>query len=968
MLFSFDVKYLLTSLQKYGKTKLHEKNCGFSVCFFCVLLLMFLASKVFFTRKKKGIDRTMKFYLEGAEQVLADVKSSEQGLSSAEAQKRLEKNGKNKLKEAEKDSLFKKFINSLADPMIIMLLVAAAIQAAVAVIEAGGKPGIRDFADVLVILVVVIINTIMGLVQESKAEAAMDALMQMTAATSKVLRDGKVEILKSEDLVTGDVILLEAGDAVPADCRILESHSMKVEEAALTGESVPVTKMVDVLMLKDKNSDVALGDRKNMLYSGSTVVYGRGKAVVTDTGMNTEMGKIADALNAAEKEETPLQKKMGELSHFLTKLVIGISVLVFVVGVVEAMVIHGSFEWSFLGETALDTFIAAIALAVAAIPEGLPAVVTIILSIGVTAMSKRQALIRKLTAVETLGCTQIICSDKTGTLTQNKMTVVDHYGDDEELLASAMALCCDAEIDKDGKVTGEPTEAALVAYAYSLKMSKNDLLAKAPRIGEAPFDSGRKMMSTVHKTENGIVQYTKGAPDEILKKCAYALVNGNKVPMSDDIIKKVAVENKRMADKALRVLACACKTYSSAPSDYSPENLENDLVFIGLTGMIDPVRPEVKAAIEECRQAGIRPVMITGDHKDTAVAIGRELGIITNASEAIMGAELDKFSDEELKEEVVKYSVYARVQPEHKTRIVKAWKARGMVTAMTGDGVNDAPSIKSADIGIGMGITGTDVTKGVSDMVLADDNFATIVNAVEEGRKIYDNVLKVLQFQLSTNLSEVIIMFVASVLNFTILSPVHLLWINMVTDSLPGLALGMEKAEGDIMRRKPRSTKDGIFSGGAGVDMLWQGIYLSIIEIAAYVIGYWLEPAGGAAHSFAGFFSGNECVNAMAMAFLTVNFAEMMCAINMRSRQGSLFSAHMLKNTNWWLVGAFVATTLMTLAAIYIPGLNSVFGIESGTFSWYELAISFGLALTTIPVFEIGKALRRMSSKKKAAA
>ena len=910
----------------------------------------------------------MKFYLEGAEQVLADVKSSEQGLSSAEAQKRLEKNGKNKLKEAEKDSLFKKFINSLADPMIIMLLVAAAIQAAVAVIEAGGKPGIRDFADVLVILVVVIINTIMGLVQESKAEAAMDALMQMTAATSKVLRDGKVEILKSEDLVTGDVILLEAGDAVPADCRILESHSMKVEEAALTGESVPVTKMVDVLMLKDKNSDVALGDRKNMLYSGSTVVYGRGKAVVTDTGMNTEMGKIADALNAAEKEETPLQKKMGELSHFLTKLVIGISVLVFVVGVVEAMVIHGSFEWSFLGETALDTFIAAIALAVAAIPEGLPAVVTIILSIGVTAMSKRQALIRKLTAVETLGCTQIICSDKTGTLTQNKMTVVDHYGDDEELLASAMALCCDAEIDKDGKVTGEPTEAALVAYAYSLKMSKNDLLAKAPRIGEAPFDSGRKMMSTVHKTENGIVQYTKGAPDEILKKCAYALVNGNKVPMSDDIIKKVAVENKRMADKALRVLACACKTYSSAPSDYSPENLENDLVFIGLTGMIDPVRPEVKAAIEECRQAGIRPVMITGDHKDTAVAIGRELGIITNASEAIMGAELDKFSDEELKEEVVKYSVYARVQPEHKTRIVKAWKARGMVTAMTGDGVNDAPSIKSADIGIGMGITGTDVTKGVSDMVLADDNFATIVNAVEEGRKIYDNVLKVLQFQLSTNLSEVIIMFVSSVLNFTILSPVHLLWINMVTDSLPGLALGMEKAEGDIMRRKPRSTKDGIFSGGAGVDMLWQGIYLSIIEIAAYVIGYWLEPAGGAAHSFAGFFSGNECVNAMAMAFLTVNFAEMMCAINMRSRQGSLFSAHMLKNTNWWLVGAFVATTLMTLAAIYIPGLNSVFGIESGTFSWYELAISFGLALTTIPVFEIGKALRRMSSKKKAAA
>ena len=908
----------------------------------------------------------MKFYLEGAEQALKEVKSSENGLSSKEAASRLEKNGKNKLKEAEKEGLFKKFIGSLADPMIIMLLVAAAIQAVVAVIEAGGKPGVRDFADVLVILVVVIINTIMGLVQESKAEAAMDALMQMTAATSKVLRDGETVVLKSEDLVVGDVILLEAGDAVPADCRILESHSMKVEEAALTGESVPVTKMVDVLYLKDKSKDVALGDRKNMLYSGSTIVYGRGKAVVVGAGMDTEMGKIADALNAAEKEETPLQKKMGELSHFLTKLVIGISVLVFVVGVVESLLMSDQgFSMKFLGETALNTFIAAIALAVAAIPEGLPAVVTIILSIGVTAMSKRQALIRKLTAVETLGCTQIICSDKTGTLTQNKMTVVDHFGE-EKLLAKAMALCCDAEIDANGKVTGEPTEAALVAYANSLGMNKNDLSAVAPRVGEAPFDSGRKMMSTVHKSADGVVQYTKGAPDEILKKCTKALVGGKVVPINDEFKAEVLKNNKRMADKALRVLACAYKEHSATPADCSPEMLENDLVFIGLTGMIDPVRPEVKAAIEECRQAGIRPVMITGDHKDTAVAIGKELGIITDASQAIMGAELDKFSDEELKEQVTKYSVYARVQPEHKTRIVKAWKARGMVTAMTGDGVNDAPSIKAADIGIGMGITGTDVTKGTSDMVLADDNFATIVNAVEEGRKIYDNVLKVLQFQLSTNLSEVIIMFVASILHFTILSPVHLLWINMVTDSLPGLALGMEKAEGDIMRRKPRSTTDGIFSGGAGVDMVWQGIYLAIIEIAAYVIGYWLEPSGGVAHSFAGFFSGEPCVNAMAMAFLTVNFSEMMCAINMRSRQASIFSKDMLKKMNWWLVGAFVVTTALTLAAIYIPGLCSVFGIESGAFSTTELAISCGLSVSTIPVFELGKAIRRASAKRKA--
>lgn len=910
----------------------------------------------------------MKFYLEETDRVFSEVKSSPAGLSSAEAEKRLEKNGKNKLKEAEKESIFKKFISSLADPMIIMLLVAAVIQAVVTVVEtAGGKAKLSDFADVIVILVVVIINTIMSLVQESKAEAAMDALMQMTAATSRVLRDGEIISVKSEDIVVGDIVILEAGDAVPADCRIIESYSMKVEEAALTGESVPVTKMIDVLKLKNNSGDVALGDRKNMLYSGSTVVYGRGRAVVTGVGMDTEMGKIADALSAAQNEQTPLQKKMGELSHFLTKLVIAISVIVFAVGVVESLVLSSEpFSWALLGESSLDTFIAAIALAVAAIPEGLPAVVTIILSIGVTAMSKRQALIRKLTAVETLGCTQIICSDKTGTLTQNKMTVTDHYGEDEKLIATAMALCSDAEIDDSGKVTGEPTEAALVGYAYSLGMSKNDLVKANPRIGEAPFDSGRKMMSTVHSAADGIVQYTKGAPDEILKKCNYALVGGKTVPMTNAIKDNILADNKRMADKALRVLAVGLKKYDSAPSDFAPEKLENDLVFVGLTGMIDPVRPEVKAAIDECRGAGITPIMITGDHKDTAVAIGRELGIITDASQAIMGAELDKFSDEELVEEVTKYSVYARVQPEHKTRIVNAWKARGMVTAMTGDGVNDAPSIKAADIGIGMGITGTDVTKGVADMVLADDNFATIVNAVEEGRKIYDNVCKVLQFQLSTNLSEVIIMFVASILHFTILSPVHLLWINMVTDSLPGLALGMEKAEGDIMRRKPRATTDGIFSGGAGVDMVWQGVYLAIIEIAAYVIGYWLEPTGGATHSLAGFFSGEECVNAMAMAFLTVNFAEMFCAINMRSRLGSLFSADMMKKMNWWLVGAFFVTTGLTLAAIYIPGLCDVFGIAPGTFSTEELLISFGLAASTIPVFELGKAIRRAANKRKA--
>ena len=906
----------------------------------------------------------MKYYCEEKEAVLNEFRTTENGLAQAEAERRIAENGRNKLKEAEKESLAKKFLNSLADPMIIMLIAAAAIQAVVTVLQTGGDFDLGDFADVLVILVVVIINTIMSLVQESKAEAAMDALMQMTAATSKVLRDGKVVVIKSEDIAVGDVVVFEAGDAVPADCRILESHSLKAEEAALTGESVPVTKVIDVLYCRD-SADVPLGDRKNMLYSGSTIVYGRGKAVVTAVGMDTEMGKIAEALNQAEKEQTPLQKKMAELSQFLTKLVIGICVLVFAMGLVESLVLSDMpFSWALLGNTALDTFIAAIALAVAAIPEGLPAVVTIILSIGVTAMSKRQALIRKLTAVETLGCTQIICSDKTGTLTQNKMTVVEEFTTDKMLLARAMDLCSDANIRPgEDTASGEPTECALVNYAFKLGLPDYELEREEPRVGEAPFDSMRKMMSTVHAVNGKYIQYTKGACDVMLSRCTGYLMDGKVVPMTDELMAQIGRANKSFADKALRVLCGAYREYDELPASFEAEELEKDLIFIGLVGMIDPCRPEVYDAIKECRDAGIRPIMITGDHTDTAVAIGKDLGIISDESEAIVGAELDKFTDEELVDEVPKYSVYARVQPEHKTRIVRAWKARGMVTAMTGDGVNDAPSIKASDIGIGMGITGTDVTKGVADMVLADDNFATIVNAVEEGRKIYDNVCKVLQFQLSTNMSEVIIMFFASLFNFTILTPVHLLWINMVTDSLPGLALGMEKAEGDVMRRKPRASTDGIFSHGAGADMVWQGIYLAIIELAAYFIGFHLEQG-----SFDGVFRGTVCVNAMAMAFLTVNFAEMMCAVNMRSRWGSLFSKHMLKNINWWLVGAFAVTTLLTLAAVYLPGLQQVFDIQPGTFQLNELLISAGLALSTVPVFEIGKAIRRASFKKEKAA
>ena len=913
-----------------------------------------MQSMSFIFREERGI-MDNRYYLQDAADVLQQFQTTENGLSEAEAQKRLETNGKNKLKETEKTPLIKKFIESISDPMIIMLLVAAAIQALVNVLQMKDGFRLSEFADVIVIMAVVTINTIMSLIQESKAEGAMEALMQMTASTSKVLRDGDVKVVKSEDIVVGDVVIYEAGDTVPADCRILESHSLKSEEAALTGESVPVNKIIDVLMCKEGQNDVTLGDRRNMLYNGSTVVYGRGKAVVTACGMDTEMGKIADALTLAEKELTPLQKKMAELSSFLTKLVIWICVIVFAVGVIETVIVSDDFSLSLLGSATLDTFIAAIALAVAAIPEGLPAVVTIILSIGVSAMAKRQALIRKLTAVETLGCTNIICSDKTGTLTQNKMTVVDEYTSDKKLLASAMALCSDAEI-KPGEEnsTGEPTEAALVNYANSLSLPKYELKEKYPRVGEAPFDSNRKMMSTIHPEGNGFVQYTKGALDVMLDRCTGYLSDKGVVKMSDDLKAEIMAKNKEFASKALRVLCAAYKKYDVMPASVEPEDLEFDLIFIGIVGMIDPCRVEVYDAIKECRSAGITPIMITGDHKDTAIAIGKDLGIIEDDSQAIEGHELDKYSDEEMLDVVTKYSVYARVQPEHKTRIVNAWKGRGMVTAMTGDGVNDAPSIKSADIGIGMGITGTDVTKSVADMVLADDNFATIVNAVEEGRKIYDNVCKVIQFQLSTNLCEVIIMFIASLLNFTLLTPVHLLWINMVTDSLPGLALGMEKAEGDVMTRKPRNSSDGIFSNGAGIDMVWQGIYLSIIELAAYFIGLKMERG-----TIAGFFGGADCVNAIAMAFLTVNFAEICCAINMRSQTKSIFSASMIKNFNWWLFGAVIVTVAITLSAIYVPGLSNVFGIEAGTFSFNELMICVFLALSTFPAFEIGKMIRR---------
>ena len=877
----------------------------------------------------------MKHYLMDALGVLAEVKSTENGLSSADAAKRLETNGKNKLQEAKKDSLLKRFIGQLMDPMILILLAAAAISGVLAVVEG------ESFTDVIIILAVVIVNAVLGVYQESKAEKAIEALQEMSQATSRVLRDGKIVTIHSEDLVVGDVVLLEAGDAVPADGRLIENASLKIEEAALTGESVPVTKFIDIINLRENTNDIPLGDRKNMVYMGSTVVYGRGKAVITATGMDTEMGKIADALQNAEEGQTPLQIKLSQLSKILTWLVLGICAVIFVVQMLRA----GGFNF----ESVLSSFMVAVSLAVAAIPEGLAAVVTVVLSIGVTNMSKRNAIIRRLTAVETLGCAQIICSDKTGTLTQNKMTVVDFFGEDKSLLARAMALSSDAELSEDGAVTGEPTEAALINWAAKENLPKYQLKKEYPRVGEAPFDSGRKMMSTVHDYKGGIIQYTKGAPDVVLNKCTSYLSGGKAVPMTDAYKKKILAANKQMADRALRVLACAQRMYDKKPASFEASDLENDLCFIGLTGMIDPVRPEVKDAITQCNSAGITAIMITGDHVDTAVAIAKELGILTEGKRAITGSQLSEMSDEEFAREMKSIAVYARVQPEHKTRIVNGWRNAGYITAMTGDGVNDAPSIKSADIGVGMGITGTDVTKNVADMVLTDDNFATIVGAVEEGRRIYDNIRKAIQFLLGSNMSEVISIFVATLMGFTVLEPVHLLWINLVTDCFPALALGMEKAEADIMQRKPRKAKAGIFSGGMGVDIAYQGLMVSVLVLVSYFIGHFMETGKWVIENSA---------DGITMAFLTMSMAEIFHSFNMRSQRGSIFR---LRSKNTFLLGASVLALIATTVVCEVPAIAGAFGFTG--ISLAEYAIALGLGACVIPIVEGVKFIQRKLSK-----
>lgn len=877
----------------------------------------------------------MKEYLTDVGEVMKNENSSLAGLTTAEAEKRAEKYGKNKLKAAKKVPLIVRFLSQLGDPMTIILICAAVVSGILAVVEG------ESFADVIIILAVVLINAVLGVYQESKAENAIEALQEMSAATSKVLRDGETVVIKSEDIVPGDIVFLDAGDSVPADGRLIDCASLKIEESALTGESVPVNKMIDVLNLKKGEDDIPLGDRKNMVYMGSSVAYGRGTLVVTATGMDTEMGKIADALTKAEDSETPLQKKLNQLSKVLTWLVLGICVVIFGVQLIKTGV---------NADTIVDTFMVAVSLAVAAIPEGLAAVVTVVLSIGVTLMSKRKAIIRHLTAVETLGCAQVICSDKTGTLTQNKMTVVQSYGSDREETARSFALCTDAKLAVGQTVsTGDPTQTAVVDYAAKIGLPKYELEEKYPRVGEIPFDSMRKLMTTVHRDGEGFVQYTTGAPDVVIGKCTSALVDGREVEMTDELRETLFKENKKLADQALRVLASGRKTYIKTPESYEPDKMEQGLCFLGLVGMIDPVRPEVKDAIEECRSAGIRPIMITGDHKDTAVAIARELGIIEEGQYAITGAELSKMDDATFAKEFKNISVYARVQPEHKTRIVNQWRAAGYVTAMTGDGVNDAPSIKSADIGIGMGITGTDVTKNVADMVLADDNFATIVSAVEEGRRIYDNIRKAIQFLLGSNMSEVITIFVATLIGFNILEPVHLLWINLITDTFPALALGMEKAEADIMKRKPRDANEGVFSGGLGFDVAYQGILISALVIISYGFGHMFETGafgfGGSAHG-------------TTMALLTLSMAEIFHSFNLRSREKSLFK---IKGMNKMLNIAAIVSLALTTAVCEIPVLASAFDFTAVGAREYATAALLGFCV--IPVVEVVKLIRRQKNK-----
>ncbi len=892
-----------------------------------------------------------KFHSMTLDETYSMLDCTEAGLSSEIALKRQEEYGKNALKEGKKTSLMVKFLMQFKDMMIIVLIIAALVSAVIAIVEK--QPS--ELVDTGVILFIVILNAIIGVVQENKAENAMEALKNMNKSFSKVIRNGELVHIESDELVPGDIVQLEAGDIVPADIRLIQASSLKVEEAALTGESVPSEKFDDTMC----NEDAPLGDRSNMVFSSGIVSYGRGKGVVTSTGMKTEVGKIATMLNDTSNQNSPLQKQLGKTAKLLSVMVLAVAAVIFIVSAVR-------------GDDLLDAFMTAVAIAVAAIPEGLPAVVTIVLALGVQKMSKRNAIVKNLPSVETLGCCEIICSDKTGTLTLNQMTVKDYFvmsnpvlsesdeplspenynpnSQDFELFLRGMALCNDTVVSGD-KLLGDPTETALVAYARSQQINIEDLNSNWERVDEKPFDSVRKLMSTVNEFEGKKVAHIKGAPDMLLKKCKYVFENGAVREITDDDINRISMNNKRMAVKALRVLAVAVK-YDNLDLD----EIEQDMIFVGLVGMIDPPRAEVKDAVEVCTGAGMRAIMITGDHIDTASAIAREIGILKDGQQVILGAELDKMSDEEFESAIWNYSVYARVSPENKARIVSTFQKLGKVVAMTGDGVNDAPSIKKADIGIGMGITGTDVSKGAADLVLTDDNFATIIGAVEEGRKIFSNIKKAIQFLLSANIAEVLCLFIATIIlpyfndgqTVVFLTPIMILWINLITDSLPALSLGMEEAESDVMTYPPRKSKASLFAGRTGKDILIQGMFQTGLVMTAFCIGNYVL-ATGARHA-----------EAMTMAFIALSMIQLFHSYNMRSSKNSILNKKMFSNK--YLNISFLIGALLTILVVVVPPFQVVFDTVSIT--WQEWLISIGVAFAIVPLVEIQKAIEKAIKSK----
>lgn len=882
------------------------------------------------------------FYTQGEEEVLKSLDTSIDGLSTAQAKERLDAYGYNELDEGEKRSLLSKFIDQFKDLMIIILLVAAALSVI--------TEGMHGLTDACIILAVVVLNAAFGVYQEGQAEAAIEALKNMSSPLARVRRDGNVVEIDSRELVPGDIVLLEAGDVVPADMRLLEAASLKIEEAALTGESVPVEKDITETV----EAEAGIGDRVNMGYQNSNVTYGRGTGVVTNTGMYTEVGKIADMLANADESQTPLKQSLEQLSKTLTYLIVAIALVTFLVSVFIR------------GEQPLEGLMVAVALAVAAIPEGLPAIVTILLSLGTTTLAKRNSIVRKLPAVETLGSTEIIASDKTGTLTMNQMTVEKVYTNGQLQSAATelgadnttlriMNFANDTKVDPDGKLIGDPTETALVQFGLDHNFDVRDVLKSEPRVAELPFDSDRKLMSTIHKEADGSYFIAvKGAPDQLLKRVSRIEINGEVRPITDEDKQAILATNKDLAKQALRVLMMAYKTSNEIPTLES-EIVESDLIFSGLVGMIDPERPEAAEAVRVAKEAGIRPIMITGDHQDTAEAIAKRLGIIDpNDTEdhVFTGAELNELSDEEFQKVFKQYSVYARVSPEHKVRIVKAWQNDGKVVAMTGDGVNDAPSLKTADIGIGMGITGTEVSKGASDMVLADDNFATIIVAVEEGRKVFSNIQKSIQYLLSANMAEVFIIFFATLFGWDVLQPVHLLWINLVTDTLPAIALGVEPAEPGIMTHKPRGRQSNFFDGGVFGAIMYQGVFQTILVLAVYGWGLVFPEHHTQAEIHA---------DALTMAFATLGLIQLLHAFNVKSVYQSVFKVGLFRNKtfNWAIPVAFV----LLMATIVVPGFNNLFHVSHLSLTQW-LSVIVGSFLIVVLV-ELVKAIQRALGKDK---